>query len=386
MERHIYIIMHNDLMHYPTMISLIDILKDLGHRVTYIGEFSESPTTTRFRKEGVELIQLGYNRIGSQLNRYLVQRKYKKRLSAKLRSIKMRENDLIWYVYSDSATFIHKLLAQYKYVVHFYEFTRMTYSWKFKLLYPSFSQPELCKKAVGVIHCQYDRAQIYKGLAGLSRTPYVLPNKMYESSSEADKISIPNSIKEQIESIKKKIGDRKVILYQGVFESKERKLDEFCQAISLMSDDYMLIAMGRGDESYIQLKEKYESDRILFIPFIIPPFHLEVTKLASVGVLSYSTNAPTINGVINPMYCAPNKIFEYSKFSIPMISNDIPGLKRIFEQYHCGRVVTDPITPDKICVELNELFSNIEEYRYGSFEYYNSVDTFEIVKSILAEI
>ena len=35
-KRKICIIMHNDLMDYPPMISLIDIMKELGEDITYI--------------------------------------------------------------------------------------------------------------------------------------------------------------------------------------------------------------------------------------------------------------------------------------------------------------------------------------------------------------
>ncbi len=116
----IFIIMHNNLMHYPPMISLIDILCEQGENVTYIGEFSESPTTRRFTSQGVNLVQLGYKREGSQFNRLKAQIRYKISLAKVLEKYHVSDEDLLWYVYSDSATFLHKLLAQYRYLVHYY--------------------------------------------------------------------------------------------------------------------------------------------------------------------------------------------------------------------------------------------------------------------------
>ena len=51
--------MHNDLMDYPPMISLIDIMKELGEDIIYIGHYTDSPTTRRFEELGVKLIKLG---------------------------------------------------------------------------------------------------------------------------------------------------------------------------------------------------------------------------------------------------------------------------------------------------------------------------------------
>lgn len=64
-KRKICIIMHNDLMDYPPMISLIDIMKELGEDIIYIGHYTDSPTTRRFEELGVKLIKLGCIRSNS---------------------------------------------------------------------------------------------------------------------------------------------------------------------------------------------------------------------------------------------------------------------------------------------------------------------------------
>lgn len=381
----IFIIMHNNLMHYPPMISLIDILCELGEKVIYIGDYTESPTTKRFTSQGVNLVRLGYKREGSQLNRLKAQIRYKRELSAVLERYDVCNEDLLWYVYSDSATFLHKLLAKYRYLVHYYEFERQEYSWKFKLLYPSFTQEKLVHNAVGIIHCEYNRAQIFKGMVGLERIPFILPNKPYVKDGAISN-NIPDEIQKAISSINEKIIGKKVILYQGIFNSKERKLEEFCQAVNLLPEEYLLIAMGRGDNSFVQLKDKYESDRILFIPFIIPPYHLLITEKASIGVLSYSPTSRTYYGVINPLYCAPNKIFEYAKYGKPMISNDNPGLKYVFDKYNCGCVVNDPISPQNVKDAILTVMNDYERKSKGAIEYYNSVDLHKAVKSIIDTI
>lgn len=383
-KRRIVIVMHNDLMNYPPMISLIDLMKVNGEEVTYIGSYSESPTTARFTKSGVKLIQLGCRRTPSDYENFLLYKKYKKELSAILEGMNLTNNDIVWYVYSHTACFIHDILARYRYLIHYYEFVTTNFSWKYRLLYPSYHQDEFIKRAYAIVHCEYNRGQIFRALNGLDNSPYIIPNKPYVEETSMDEYLMPKDVKLQVDEIRKKVDGKKVILYQGYFASKERRLEEFCVAVNSMPSEYVMIAMGKGPGNYYEkLKNKYESDRIIFVPFIIPPFHLYVTELASVGVMSYSPHNNTIDGVVNVLYCAPNKIFEYGKYGKPMIANNVPALKNIFEKYHCGEVVDYPITPFSIKSTLEKIFADIREYSKGATVYYNSVEIENIVKNVL---
>lgn len=381
--KRVILIMHNDLMHYPPMISLIDILLDLGVNVTYIGGFTDSPTTQRFIDCGVKLIRLGYDPQGSFIDSMICQYKYKRELSKRLKECVSSQEDIVWYIYSKTANFVHEIISKYRFIIHYYEFQTQFYPLKYRLLYPSYNQCEFVHKAKTVIHCEYNRAQIFKGINQLEKLPYVLPNKPYLKDDIVDTSMIPLDILSKINDISKKIKNKKIILYQGIFNSSERKLDEFCQAISLLPEDFALLAMGQGDSSFEELKRKYESDRVIFVPFIIPPYHLLVTEQARIGVLSYSPVNSTFNGVINPLYCAPNKIFEYGLFNIPMISNDIPGLSTIFKSYKCGECVENPMNPQSIADTILSIDHNYDEYSRGAKEYYRSVDLISIVKNIL---
>ena len=155
------------------------------------------------------------------------------------------------------------------------------------------------------------------------------------------------------------------------------------QAISLLPKEYVLVAMGAGSEMYDNLKNKYQGDRIIFIPFIKPPFHLEITRTAHIGVLSYFPRPYNIGSVINPIYCAPNKIYEYAKYGKPMLSNDIPGLHYIFTQYHCGECVNYPMTPHSIAKAIERIDLDYESYSNGVSEFYKSGDIVNIIKKIL---
>lgn len=379
----IIIVMHSDLMHYPPMISLIDIMLELKKKIVYIGDYSDAPTINRFKDDGVELVKVFRNRVSN--NKISILKniyKYRRNLRDCLDSLNINDCDLVWYVYCDMAPAVHDLISKYRYLIHYYEFVNQEVNRKFRILFPSFDHKLFAQRAVTTIQCEYNRAQIFRGLNELEYMPFVLPNKPYIKDGSMDESLMPDNVKVQINDISERVKGKKVILYQGVFDSRERKLEEFCEAIQLLPEEFMLIAMGRGDSSYEELKSKYQSDRILFVPFIIPPFHLYVTKLASIGVLSYTPIGNTIGGVINPIYCAPNKIFEYGKYGIPMISNDIPGLKNIFDKYGCGRVVEYPLTASRIKDVILEIVDNYNTMSAGSLSYYESVDLQQIVTEI----
>lgn len=385
MKNRIIIISEHDLVKYPPMQSLLQILFELKREVCYIGYCSDKDTQHGFEKKNVVFYDLPCSFGKNILNRWINNIKYRRKFKAILKSLDLQKEDLVIYVHTDTAYYIHDLLEQYRYVVLFYEFINPCRSWKYKILYSSYSLSKLLKKSVGVIHCEYNRAQITKGLYNLDKLPYILPNKPYIDESIMIKTP-PEEISEILTRIKKITEGKNIILYQGIFNSKERRLEEFCQAMNLLPDNYVLLAMGEGNEYYECLKSKYESDRVLFIPFIRPPYHLLITQLAAIGILSYFPVDNTYAGVINPLYCAPNKIFEYSKYSIPMISNDIPGTKGIFDKFGCGRVVCDPFTPEQIKDTILEIINNYSDYSKGTLEFYNSVDIKNIISDMLEDI
>lgn len=177
--------------------------------------------------------------------------------------------------------------------------------------------------------------------------------------------------------------NKKIILYQGVF-IPERRVDYFIRAVNSLPDDYVLFLMGGENPFYNELKNKYQSERIVFLPFLPPPLHLEITKLAHIGILVYVVDGEPINRAINVLYCAPNKLYEYSMFGIPMISNNLPALSFIFSKFEAG-ICTDILLEKNVCEAILEIDKNYELYSKASVQLYNSVDMIDIVKGILRE-
>lgn len=262
-----------------------------------------------------------------------------------------------------------------------FEFVEPKVSWKYRLLNPFLNISDTLQHAHRVVCCEYNRAHIAKGLFQLKELPAILPNKMVTTESSCS--VVPQDVLTSVNRIKEFVAGKKVILYQGIFLDAERRLEEFCEAMAALPEEYVFIAMGKGSEMYDNLKRRYESNRIIFIPFIRPPFHLLITKMASIGVLSYFPRPGSIGRTLNPLYCAPNKIFEYSRFGIPMISNDVPALRYAYLEHHCGLCIDDPMTPNQIANSINAIMNDYEHFSAGARCFYESVDIEAIVKNLI---
>lgn len=389
MKQRIILIPKDDLIYYPPTISLINVFLDLNIEVVCLGEYSDTDRKSKLEQAGVKFVPI-YRKIKDVSNIRVLNwlfviirmKIYQRRIKRYLQSGEVCNDDLIWFIYSNSVGYIQKYIEKFDYIIQFYEFENFALNGKSKFLHPSYDVHRLLTRAKALIHCEYNRAVITNGLYGINKRFYILPNKPYDSNN-VELAPIPGDVNEIIEVTKGKVTGKKVILYQGIFNPAERRLDDFCEAMSLLPDDYVFIAMGGGGGYYEEMKKKYSSDRIIFIPFIRPPFHLEITKLASFGVLTYHPANYSYVGVINPLYCAPNKIFEFGKFGIPMISNDVPGLKMIFSEYNCGKTVSFPLTPQKIADTILTMEQSYQEMSKGARAYYDSVDFKKTVLEII---
>lgn len=375
-------------MDYPPMQSLLNVLLERTVKICFVGYCSDSTTQSKYAEKGVEFVEI-YNpvedryksRIANHFSILYRDYLYSKKISRFL-SDNVSSDDIVWVEYSDSAHFLHKALGSYRYVIQFYEFVDVKPNAKKSMFCRSFDASEFLNNAAAVVHCEYIRALIMNGLYNVKAKTFVLPNKPF-LSDESSSMDIPNDIAAIVDKVKEKIEGKKVILYQGIFESNERRLEEFCESMQLLSDDFIFIVMGGRGGYFEEIKKKYVSDKILYIPFIKPPFHLLITQLANVGVLTYFPVNRSYVGVLNPLFCAPNKIFEYSKYSIPMIANEVPGLNCIFEQYNCGRIVKAPISAEAVANCIKEIFNNYETLARGASDYYNSIDLKNIINEIL---
>ena len=135
--------------------------------------------------------------------------------------------------------------------------------------------------------------------------------------------------------------------------------------------------MGRHNKTL----EEYKTldNQLIHIDFTPAPEHLVYTSKAYIGVLSYDPYS------LNNAFCAPNKTFEYSKFGIPLICNELPGLKSVIDTYKTGKAI-DINNVESIKNAILEIDANYEFYSNNAKEYYKAVNCKEIIRNALKSI
>lgn len=374
--------MKEDLIYYPPALTLIKTLCDLQYSPIHIGTYSDERQMHELETRGACFIKAPSCHIEDSLPYKLISQRYFRRfVTGTLKEARISGSDLVWILNAETLVLLDKVVENYKTVVQFYEFTVPRFNWKYALLYPFFDIKKVLHKAYKIVHCEYDRAQLSKWIYQLERMPYVLPNKPYEEDVDA----MPDDIRGILDDLRGKTSNKCVLLYQGVIQPSDRRLEEFCEAIPELPDRYVLVIMGRKSQYAEYLRKKYPIERIIFVPFVRPPYHLLVTRMATIGILSYLPGRPTWQVVVNTVYCAPNKVFEYSKYSKPMIANDIPGLRYTFKQYGCGETVDYPLTAGKIVDAIFRIENSYEEYASNARRYYDDIQIPSIVRQIIEE-
>ena len=261
--------------------------------------------------------------------------------------------NLLWVIHESTANEFRDYLSTKKFVISFYELNDHKMSIWHNII-------PVLQNAKEVIVPEYNRACILRVWLKLDKTPTVIPNKPLTHPRLKN---IPNSYSAQLQG-------KKVILYQGYIQ-RSRNIDRVCEAVMDMPD-YSVVLMGKGDESYIQeLKNKFP--QIIHIPFIAPPEHLYVTSCAHVAIVKYDFV------VLNAIFCAPNKTWEYTGFDIPVLCHNIPGLEYTIGQSKAG-VCTDLDNVDCIKNAIKEIDAHYDEYSHNARLFYES---FDVKKALL---
>lgn len=206
--------------------------------------------------------------------------------------------------------------------------------------------------------------------------PVVLPNKPYElfEDNENNVFEIKNIMKQMQEE------KRKIILYQGSLCS-DRDLNVVAEVVSKNNNRYCLYIMGEDTKYSKELCEKHPD--IIKLPQIVYPLHLCVTKCADIGLLPYVAKTCFQCHILNALYCAPNKIFEYAGYGLPMIGTNVAGLDVPFREFNMGCTYENNV--DSVLKALSKIEKNYDEMSKNAYRFYESVDLDKIVASIIED-
>lgn len=360
----VIIICVGEIHKFPPALNVYYALSDLGYKITVISDGADPLGNDYINLEVDYLYQ---QTLLKKINLY---KRVKKKLNNIINSI-YANGDLIWYIGNDAMKYLDDYLLDKNYILHFLELEEsICLSRKLHMLEVDIEK--YCNKAKAVICCEENRANIMYARWNLKSVPYVIPNKTYMQTSIIKNSDISNAdARKVIESI----GNKKLVLYQGAI-TPERRIIEYIKAVDEVGGDYIFGVMTQTEIDMSWLR----GHNAVHIPYVQAPMHLEVTSNAYIGIVSYIPTGDFFHS-LNALYCAPNKIFEYSQFGIPMIGNRIPGLINTIDRYRAGECAD--FYEDQIITAIRKIESGYKEYSRGSRELYESVDVKNIIMNIL---
>lgn len=296
----------------------------------------------------------------------------------------MKEDDILWTTTDATVRVLGDCVLKYKHVMQVMELAKTTplYNGAKYLTYPI---DRIARKAWKIVVPELNRAYFQKIWWKLDQVPVVLPNKPYD-------INIGSLSREATEALQQlKNEKKKVIIYLGVF-AFDRDLNTFAEAIKSISDEYSLYLLGRVAIFGSYNENKKVLDDLLkkypfvhYLGFYPAPMHLAFLKYAHIGLLPYYVNPEKSFPIqLNILYCAPNKIYEYAAFGVPMIGTDVLGLRIPFEKYNIG-ICCPNFNVCEIKNAIIEIESKHAQMSDNCKSFFDTVDLDSIVNGIINE-
>lgn len=362
------------ILNYPPVTSLIQSLIRQKHQVLLITKGSgDEVREDRGRFRHVILKEVNKKSALSPIAYFMYRRRIRK-----LVKTEMKNSDFLWTVTDNTVRDLGNIVFGCKHIMQLQELIEDIPAIPGqRIIWLGIER--FAKRAYRIVVPEYNRAQITKAWWNLDSLPYVLPNKSNIDPNEY-KGNPPDFLCEIMEDLRSET--RKIILYQGVF-AWDRDLELYARAIEMIENEYLFVVMGRPIEGYDidVLCNKYKS--IKRLPYIEPPYHFYVTSMAFIGVLPYAAKELKHYSVLNAVYCAPNKLYEYAAFGKPMIGSNVPGLSVPFNHHNCGVVVKDE-TVESVLDAISYITDCYDKMSKGCNELYESCDYDSIVKGIFA--
>jgi glycosyltransferase involved in cell wall biosynthesis len=152
--------------------------------------------------------------------------------------------------------------------------------------------------------------------------------------------------------------NKKILILQGAGINIDRGAEELVAAMSYLPD-FLLLIVGGGDvigDLRKIVSEKNLKERVLFIAKQPIEILRKYTATSNLGVTLDKANN------INYKLSLPNKLFDYIHAGVPVLSSDLPELKRIVVGYDIGKISPDH-DPKNISKMIDEMFSSEEQIK-----------------------
>jgi len=346
------------------LMSLALVAKELGYDVEVVTTYSDRKTIEKYVNAGIVIVGLcpeyaNARGIIRKLSQWLI---FPRRAWRHMRQ--KQPASLLWIGSADTALALGKKLWGCRYILHIRELYDNSPFYRRAL-------GEYARKADCVVVPEMCRGAILRSWYGLGKKPFVLPNKPAEHPRRRQMEVEDAQAKALLNTIKP---DEKILLYQGHL-GLGRDVRPVAEAVGRAGSGWRFVAMGPGNADYIaSLKKDFPA--LLHIPRVSAPFHLQITSHAKVGVIVYAWDK------LNNVFCAPNKIWEYSGFGLPILCSDLPTLETTVRANNAG-VCVDMTNTAQIVTALRGMDENYASFSAAATRLYDSIDTRVTIKLIL---
>jgi glycosyltransferase involved in cell wall biosynthesis len=350
----------------PPVISVLFILSNLGYNITLITCNTSLKFNQMMKDKGIEIVVMPFYNSSSFIGKFIDYVKFRKHVFNYIDNNYNDENFLLWLIDAQTILALGKKLLSYRYILQIQELHEDS-----KLYLSKISN--VIKSAELVFMPEYTRTFLYNLWFNLKQKPIVLPNKPYFLPSKDYFIKMSKKyLNKYPELINKKI-----IIYQGGI-SPVRMLDNLAKAI-LEMNDYVLLLLGTEQSFGYVNKLKKINKNVIHIKYISAPDYLAITRISHIGYICYEPKS------LNNIFCAPNKVNEYSFCSLPMIANDIPGLKNIFNIYNPG-IIVENVDEHSLKNAIFKIEKNYETFKNNSSKIFNSIDNESTISNNLKKL
>ena len=197
-----------------------------------------------------------------------------------------------------------------------------------------------------IICANNERASIMQEHFGLANLPTAIRNL---SQLPLIRDSISQGYEETTDTFFKLPGI--TLVYAGVLSSA-RKIESLVEIAEKEKNTKLLIIGDGQHRSYLEDRASKSLGRRVLFTGSIPYTYLSVLlSKCDIGYLFYPTD------ILNNIYCAPNKIYEYSSVRLPMIANANPTVERILSDSSIG------VASDDLLSAYRTVARDIEGYK-----------------------
>lgn len=359
------IYIHKEEVHKrPPVLSAISHIVSLGHQVVLITCGINETVRQHLGEQGVEIHILPFCKAKSSIGKL---REYVQFRSGALKLLRVLydEHSVVWVEAGATAVALGRNLLRFKYILQIQE---LHHKERFTLR----AMARLTPWAQAVFVPEYNRAVLYQVWFHLKTRPYVLPNIPAFFATDDEILQY----KSKYEEILTRIQGKFVIIYQG-YISVDRPLGAYIRAVKELGDHYQVLLVGRNCGALRAYKSILPD--LIHIDYLPSPEYLFFTQHSHLGIVTYDPLD------LNNAYCAPNKIFEYAHYGLPVLGNDIPGLKYLIEPFSSGKIV-DEGDIESIKSAILEIDRNYERYSRNAKRLIDSYDNRGTINCVLSSI